>query len=460
MPFWQDHTEVLLMVGLAADRSAAPEAKHHAYWALDTSVLYFSDNDLNWVQAGSVSPLPLMDGGLGADVSGYEGLIKIHSGAASNIQCDFAKTTAPGASDDNTAGWGVFSLWYNSTTHTLYICTNPATGAAVWNEIGLTWAPADAHYWTSQAESGLSNERNVGALDPGIIVHVAGVPASIAPFICEGRLTLESGEPVSATDQDNKTTLYWTPFDGGLIRLWSGSGFEYFKPGELSLAVTGLSVNTLYDVFMDYNGGSPQLAWGAAWSSDTARSVALAKYTGEDIQYYSSDDTLLYLGTVYVASNGGSPVLKDVGGGIDTPAERLVCNRYNQLRRHIRVGPSADSWTYSTAAFRQLNGDSNMRADFVVGLDRNEVEFIFNLQSLGNTAGIGLDSTSANDTETLVRGVSVSASTRLLSTARYAGHTGIGKHSLNLIEYGSNAAYGDNGNPDRLQSGADGHVYC
>jgi hypothetical protein len=41
-------------------------------------------------------------------------------------------TTAPGVGNDNTQGYDVLSHWINRTTSFVYICTDAATGAAVW----------------------------------------------------------------------------------------------------------------------------------------------------------------------------------------------------------------------------------------------------------------------------------------------------------------------------------------
>lgn len=40
--------------------------------------------------------------------------------------------SAPTATDDSSKGYGYHSQWILSTTNDLYICTNPAPGAAVW----------------------------------------------------------------------------------------------------------------------------------------------------------------------------------------------------------------------------------------------------------------------------------------------------------------------------------------
>lgn len=48
----------------------------------------------------------------------------------------FTATTNPGTSNDVTQGYGVGSLWANTSTNTLFWCESNATGAAVWNSTG------------------------------------------------------------------------------------------------------------------------------------------------------------------------------------------------------------------------------------------------------------------------------------------------------------------------------------
>lgn len=47
----------------------------------------------------------------------------------------------PTISDDETMGYGVRSLWENTSNNTTWICINPATGAAVWKRINASGSP-------------------------------------------------------------------------------------------------------------------------------------------------------------------------------------------------------------------------------------------------------------------------------------------------------------------------------
>ncbi len=79
-------------------------------------------------------------------------------------------TAAPTVNDDSADGYAVRSLWFDSAAGILYVATSVAVGAAVWVPVaGTGAAPATAHYLTTQAESGLTNEFNLGALASGML---------------------------------------------------------------------------------------------------------------------------------------------------------------------------------------------------------------------------------------------------------------------------------------------------
>jgi hypothetical protein len=78
------------------------------------------------------------------------------------------------------------------------------------------------------------------------------------------RLTLETGVPISTTDQTAKTTLYCTPYKGNSIQLWDGAAWTTYASAEFSLALGTLTNAMNYDVFAYQSGGTPtleMLAW-------------------------------------------------------------------------------------------------------------------------------------------------------------------------------------------------------
>jgi hypothetical protein len=70
------------------------------------------------------------------------------------------------------------------------------------------------------------------------------------PSICQGRLTLESGVPVSVTDQSAKTSLYFSPYNGNRVALYDGTRWVLKTFQELTLLLTGVISGKNYDVFI------------------------------------------------------------------------------------------------------------------------------------------------------------------------------------------------------------------
>ena len=73
-------------------------------------------------------------GGLQADVSAYNGVPIILSGATSEVRYNLAATTDPTTGDDSDDGYAIGSRWYNLTDDTEFVCLDASTGAAVWVE--------------------------------------------------------------------------------------------------------------------------------------------------------------------------------------------------------------------------------------------------------------------------------------------------------------------------------------
>ena len=75
---------------------------------------------------------------------------------ASAIKNNYTATTNPGVNDDSTQDYEVGSSWVNNSTNTVFICADPAAGAAVWNELIDTTDSrlSDARAPTSHALAG------------------------------------------------------------------------------------------------------------------------------------------------------------------------------------------------------------------------------------------------------------------------------------------------------------------
>lgn len=147
-----------------------------------------------------------------------------------------------------------------------------------------------------------------------------------------GRLTLESGVPVSSTDQADKTTLYYTPHVSNLISLYDGSDWDAVEFSELSLDISGFTASKPYDIFCYNNSGTATLE-GLVWTNDTTRATALTLQDGVLVK--TGATTRRYLGTIYMQADQKCD---------DTVTNRGVWNMYNQVTRHLlTTGLSGDT---------------------------------------------------------------------------------------------------------------------
>lgn len=178
-----------------------------------------------------------------------------------------------------------------------------------------------------------------------------------------GRLTLESGVPVSTTDQTAKGTLYYTPYVHDYVRLYDGTRPNLYTFTERSLSLT-LTSGKNYDVFLYDNSGTLTLELSAAWTNDSTRADALAWQAG--VGYVKSGTaTRLWLGTIRAS---GTNTTESSWNTTDAPTKSYLWNAYNQIMRTTLVQDSTDSYTYTTATIRQRRGSTNNQCDFVCGL--------------------------------------------------------------------------------------------
>jgi len=248
-------------------------------------------------------------------------------------------------------------------------------------------------------------------------------------FVCQGRLTLESGVPVSTADQAGKATLYFTPFRGARIAVYDGSAWNIFVLGQISLSLAALTASTLYDIFIYGDTGTETLTLEAvAWSSATAR--ATAQTTQDGVLVKSGDATRRYLGTIYINSSGGQTD--------DTTTKRNVWNYYNRVERRLYTS-EATLHTYSGAARLWNNSETNNRLEFALGVAEDVVS-VGMRASLTGTGGFLASTTLYLDGSGLdYRATNANAYTMI------GGSSGkelpaAGFPYLNLYEVGNNAS--------------------
>lgn len=270
-----------------------------------------------------------------------------------------------------------------------------------------------------------------------------------------GRLTTESGVPVSTSDRTAQGTLYYTPYKHGNVYTYSGSAWQQKTFSEISLALTVTSGKN-YDVFID--SGATTLSLSNAWTNDTTRADALATQNG--VTVLSSDHTKLWLGTI---RGSGANVTEDSAGGSTSQVggKRFVWNAYNQVPRRAAVIDTTDNWSYTTDTIRQADGASGNKIEYSTGDVATQINaFVHGVAFLGSNSaraakvGVGVDSTTTFS-GFVQGGYAQGTSVYAPMMGRYVGTPGLGYHYISWNEKGADGTctfLGDNGG-DGQQTG-------
>jgi hypothetical protein len=172
---------------------------------------------------------------------------------------------------------------------------------------------------------------------------------------CNGRVTTESGVPISTTDRVAQGTLHFTPDLGNQIALYDGSSWALYTFAEISFALSGLVSDKLYDVFLYNNAGVLTLELSAAWASDSARTDAIALQDGIPVK--SGAPTRRHVGTIRATGTATTE---------DSFTKRFVYNVYNQVERRL-YKTDATSHTYN-GAYRQWNNAAANKIEWICGV--------------------------------------------------------------------------------------------
>lgn len=317
---------------------------------------------------------------------------------------------------------------------------------------------------TSSAEA--ANQRRIGQcywdgsaiVKDSIQTELAKHHTSLLKFVesvehC-GRLTLATNDPVRTSDVASSSLVFFTPYKGNRVSLYvPGYGWRVYTFAELSLDISGYTINTNYDIFLYDNAGTLTLE-GVAWSNATLRATALVSQDGQWVKNGSLNK--LYLGTVRCHA---------AGAACDTTAARFCWNNYNRTHRSLKIFDPADSWSYNVQTFRSFNNNAANKIDYVVGL----VEDIIYLHCIASTnpnpqntpiIGIGLDATNADSSTINFQG-NGAANYGFPAFAVFNDFPTLGYHYLTMLERCELASaitfYGDN-NLSYFKSGAFGWI--
>ena len=277
----------------------------------------------------------------------------------------------------------------------------------------------------------------------------------VLPSTFEARLTLETGVPISTTDQTAKTAVYLTPHKGNVIALYDGSTtWAGYALTEISLSLSGFTADTNYDIFVYDNTGTVTLE-AVAWTDATTRATALTTQNGVLVK--SGATARRYAGTIRITASTGQCE--------DSLTKRYLWNNHHRVCKKLKVTDATNSWTYKSATWRSWNNSTANRVGVVIGVNEELIEIDFRglAQNSSNAVfslGVGLDATNANSADVFPANSTTQGSPL---SAKYAGYVGVGYHYLQLLESGNAAGtttfYGDGGNTV-IQAGAVGTVWA
>lgn len=307
---------------------------------------------------------------------------------------------------------------------------------------GLDTFPAAAtlagHQLSTDPHSALHGNLgdSVAALEAKVGIDASAVTTSLdynvknlKPGMSHGRLTLTTGVPVTTADVTGATTVYYTPYKGNGVSLYSTSATKWFSYtfAEISASLAGLTLSVPTDVFAYWTGSAVALEL-VNWTNGTTRATALALQDG--VRVKNGDATRLYLGTL--AGSGA-------GTCEDSLLNRLVYNYYNQKSRGLKVIESTTTWTYSLATWRSMNGSNANRVNVVSGTGEDLASLMVACLNITDVAGnrqngIGVDSTTAPTWDMIA--FVAAANQWQMSFSNLQVYTPIGFHYYQALEYG------------------------
>lgn len=194
----------------------------------------------------------------------------------------------------------------------------------------------------------------------------------------QGRLTTQSGVPVSTADRTGQSTIFFTPYMGNRISLYNGLTWQLYTLSQVSLALSGLTTDKNYDVFLKDVAGTLTLSLSSPWTNDTTRADALAAQ--DNINVLGSDHTKRYIGTIRTT---GATTTED------SATNRFIWNAYNLVPRPLLVIETASTWASTGTTWAPLNAAVTNRVSMVVGLAGMSFLDVFVTCTIQQTAGIG-----------------------------------------------------------------------
>lgn len=255
-----------------------------------------------------------------------------------------------------------------------------------------------------------------------------------------GYLTLNSdpSNPIPPSDITAGTAVYYTPYTGSTLPIYTGTTFSSLAFTQLTLTLSASqAADTIYDVFAFSNSGVVTLVTGPAWSNSTAGSsvrgtgagttqiqrlngiwVNAVQITGRNgaSTFTIGANLATYVGTIYTDHTAGQvSCYRAVGQN----RKWGVWNAYNRVPTIVSVNDATANWTYSTATIRASHnipssyssivfnagsGTAANGASILVGLPEEQLNIVFSQMLRVDTSAsstiqgqslVGINSTTA-----------------------------------------------------------------
>ncbi len=414
------------------------------------------------------TPIALAFGGTNANLTASNGGIFYSTATAGAILAGTATANQVLLSGTSAApAWSTAT--YPATTTVSQIlyssATNTITGLATANRAVLTTGTTGIPVLTALATDGqvivgsTAGSPAAATLTAGAGITITNASNSITVAttagvnnsFCQGRLTLTSGSPVTTADVTAATTVYFTPYKGNYITLYTGATWTTYTFSEISVAVPG-TTDTMYDIFAYDSGGNVTLET-VAWTNTTTRATALVFQNGVYCKTGALDRR--YVGSFCTTGVSGQTE--------DSILKRYLYNYYNRVSRNTKVIDNTATWNYTLLAFRQARASTANQVQYVVGVGEDAatakvLAAVFNTSSPVVVVGVGINSTTVNSAA--VGGAQpVAAGSSVTTTSYYNGILPVGRTTLAWLESsgaaGTSTWIGASGN---LQSGLEAEL--
>lgn len=173
----------------------------------------------------------------------------------------------------------------------------------------------------------LANESVVsGSIASGQIgtTHLASgtISTNSGQIINQTRISTVSGFSNSSITTSGVQKLYLVPFNGNQISLYDGTKWKNsFVSGDISINLSGMTTDKIYDVLCYENSGIPTLALSNAWTDDNTRADEI--FYQDNIPLFSGNLTRRLVGTIKATSATTTE---------NQPHKRYVVNFDNRVR--------------------------------------------------------------------------------------------------------------------------------